>query len=307
VATKINSFKILDKSVFILSISAIFQSLLALLQFYKQSSVGGVFYFFGERMFFASTPGIANASINGELLLRPYATFSHPNVLAGFLLSVMLLSLWVYGKAKDSLRKNIYAACVLLGSIALLLTLSRVAIVLWIVIMGALLFRTMRKRYMALISIVCLAVVFVFTPVGSRIIETRLNEEAVVQRQELMGSSMTLFKEHPILGVGLGNFIHAFSQVQSPTNLMYLQPVHNIFLLVLVELGIIGLTMFLWFLAKTYVYMLKRRVTHTVFILLFTSLLLLGLFDHYLLTLQQGSLLFAVVVGFSWTNLDKRD
>ena len=74
---------------FLLSIGGFIESLLAIAQFFNHGSINGFFYLLGERFFTAQTPGIANASINGELVLRSYGTFSHPNVLAGFLVLVM--------------------------------------------------------------------------------------------------------------------------------------------------------------------------------------------------------------------------
>src|SRR3989344_1384663 len=53
------------------STGIIFESLLAALQYLNHGSFQGIFYFFGERNFNTNTPGIANASINGQLVLRP--------------------------------------------------------------------------------------------------------------------------------------------------------------------------------------------------------------------------------------------
>ena len=111
------------------------QSLLVIAQFIKQGSLGGVFYFFGERFFTPATPGIANASINGELLFRPYGTFSHPNVLAGFLLISLISLLFSLPWDKGKFEKTFWAVTLLLGSSALLITMSRLAIVIWIVLL----------------------------------------------------------------------------------------------------------------------------------------------------------------------------
>lgn len=62
----------------------IFFGFIALAQFYFQGSLGGLLYYFGERSFNASTPGIALYSVLGKTGLRAYSTFSHPNSLAGF-------------------------------------------------------------------------------------------------------------------------------------------------------------------------------------------------------------------------------
>jgi len=62
-----------------------YSSLIAWIQFINQSSIGGLLWFLGERTFDVTTPGIATAIMNNKLILRPYATFPHPNVLAGFI------------------------------------------------------------------------------------------------------------------------------------------------------------------------------------------------------------------------------
>ena len=80
----------------LLAVGVVFESIVAILQYNIQSSIGGLFYFFGERSFTASTPGIANASLNGELVMRAYGTFPHPNVLAGFLVVSMFLIFFIY-------------------------------------------------------------------------------------------------------------------------------------------------------------------------------------------------------------------
>ncbi|MBI3620455.1 hypothetical protein HY214_04940, partial [Candidatus Roizmanbacteria bacterium] len=54
-----------------LMFSAILELIVALLQFINKRSLQGVFYFFGERAFSLSTPGIAKASYHGIEFLRP--------------------------------------------------------------------------------------------------------------------------------------------------------------------------------------------------------------------------------------------
>ncbi|MBI3069719.1 MAG: hypothetical protein HYY87_00240, partial [Candidatus Levybacteria bacterium] len=57
------------KIALVFSLGVIFESFLAIAQYFQKGSMGGLFYFFGERAFTSQTPGIANASINGELML----------------------------------------------------------------------------------------------------------------------------------------------------------------------------------------------------------------------------------------------
>lgn len=310
IAQNITSEVKVKKVVLILALACLYESALALAQFINQGSLNTIFYFLGERTFTGSTPGIANASINGELLLRPYASFSHPNVLAGFLVSCMLLSFWAYGKVKNVYERIGLISCLFIGTAALLLTMSRAAIVLWIVFLIIVLIRVKIKKtvnkFIFLLGFVFLFVMINVTPFGIRLFSTRLTEEAVVQRQELITSSLTIFRQSPIVGVGIGNFLYYLPTVQKPLSVgMYIQPVHNIFLLLLTETGILGFSVFLWMIVKTYKHLFHQYKTHFIFIILLTNALLLGMVDHYFLTLQQGQLLFAVILGLCWTTYTK--
>ena len=326
-------------------ITVIGESLLAIAQYIHQGSLNGLLYFLGERKFTAVTPGIANASINGELILRPYGTFPHPNVLAGFLLcSLIIIYAW-FEEKKDIKKQLLKATALLLGSLALFLTLSRVAIMLWIFLVIIALceklikgnrlqfkknlnhqsrhshllschsreggnpipvnknnFSSINVWISSLLSIIFFISILLLTPVLPRLKGTSFTEEAFSQRADLFKNTLIMIKDHPLFGVGLNNFIPSLSLIQKPlSSTLYLQPVHNIFLLITAEIGIIGLVFFLWFLFKTYNHLIYFRgnIRNTLLILL-SVILILGLFDHYWLTLQQGQLLFAIILGLCW-------
>ncbi len=314
VSSTITRISQIKKIFFLLGVGVFGQSLLAIAQFLIQASIGGIFYFFGERTFTAMTPGIANADINGKLLLRSYGTFSHPNVLAGFLLVSMMCLLFSLPWVKKGFEKYFLIVALLLGSSALLLTMSRLAVILWVALLAFVLLNQIQQKVYKLVAGVILlgSIMFLLlaTPFGARLIQTNLGEESVVQREVLIQSSTTLFTSQPFIGIGLGNFIPRLATIQKPLTLaLYLQPVHNIFLFVLVETGIVGLGFFIVFLLKTYkklftdikttTYLLSSRI----FLIVLSVMLIIGLFDHYWLTLQQGQLLFSLVIGFSWAKL----
>ena len=313
----------------LLSIGVICESFLAIWQFINQGSIGGIFYFFGERMFSGMTPGIANASINGSLLLRPYGTFSHPNVLAGYLLCSMVLILFV---SRNVLLEKIFLpffnisyrfftrAALLLGTSGLLLSMSRVAIVIWLAFLFILflsqvktLFLRQSKLWIAsfIVVISLLVAGFLNTPIAQRLAQSSFSEEAVVERVALSQASVALFYLHPFLGVGFGNFLPSLVTVQKPlAGAAYLQPVHNIFLFLLVETGLVGLGLFLFFLGKTYKQLLstiqqdeEAHSLHRAFLVTLTVALILGSADHYFLTLQQGQLFLSLLIGMCWAKL----
>ena len=293
-----------QKLYIIFCIGIIFQSLLAIAQYFQQGSVGGILYFLGERYFNASTPGIANASINGELILRPYGTFPHPNVLAGYILIGMILITFSSRKLDSHIVKKLKYIAILLGTIVLFLSMSRISIILWVFIVSYHLIVDVKKRLLSLIFF-GIILIFLITPFASRFTKVNLAEEAIVQRKILIESSIKIIKINPYFGVGLGNFLPTLSKLQNPLSLgLYLQPVHNIFLLITAEIGIIGFGIFVWFLRKTFINIMniESKIRKPQFFAL-GAILILGLVDHYWLTLQQGQLLFAYVIGLCWANI----
>ena len=299
---------------FMLSAGILLESFLAIFQYVNQGSIDGIFYFFGERTFSSMTPGIANASINGELVLRPYGTFSHPNVLAGFLVIAMTLISSKLKVKSSKFRKSITMVSLVVGTVALLLTMSRIAILIWLFILLTLVFIKTKKYfknkfiiYYLLFIILIVGSIFWLSPLRFRFFDIKTTDESVVKRQELINDSFTMIKSNPIFGVGLNNFLVELPSVHKQTNnVFYLQPVHNIYLLILTQTGMIGLAFFTWFIFKTFKRLKFENSFHPdrigiKFQILFIALAL-GLFDHYFLTLQQGQLLFSFALGFCWSN-----
>lgn len=281
-----------------LSIGIIFESILAIIQFLKTSTLG--LWIFGERTFSISTPGISKFDYHGREFLRPYATFPHPNVLAGFMvLSVVILnaakSLWHL--PKENLSKIADKAATVFASGAILLTMSRVAII------AALVFATtvsIKNRYKILMVIALI----ILLPVLYTRFSSLLNFDSLtlVRREELSLVAIKLWKTSPFFGVGLNNFIPTASDLLLSGPSRFLQPVHDIFLLALSETGILGLlgliSLAVYPLFK--MYRSKNRYVYQYSILLvWITVTFLGLFDHYFLTLPQGYRLLFFVWGLS--------
>jgi O-antigen ligase len=306
-----SNFKNLDKKILFASflIGIIFESLLSFLQYLNQGSIGGFFYFFGERAFNSQTPGIANASINGQLFLRPYATFSHPNVLAGFLVVAMLYLLFF---AKKKMNKYLLVGIVF-GTISLLLTLSRTAIFLWAVYLIVLFGIYFAKKYKngfpnkkilasTVIFLVLIAesyLIFQNSFLLQRFSLTKLSDESLVERGQLINQSFLMVKSNPVFGVGINNFFNNLSFSNNQLAISLIQPVHNIFLFIFSETGLIGLCFFVFIFYKAirklfYKSLQKER---KYLLLLLFAIIFLGFFDHYFLTIQQGQILFSIIIG----------
>ena len=306
-----NNFRGFNKRIlfFLFLTGIIFESLLSFFQYLNQGSIGGILYFLGERTFNAQTPGIANASINGQLFLRPYATFSHPNVLAAFLVIAMLYLFLLFKK-----KIKIYLLVgISLGTIALFLTLSRTAIILWIVYLIILFGIYFAKKYkngfsnkkFLIITVAFLALIafsyFIFQNsfLWQRFSLTKLSDESLIQREQLLNQSFQMIKASPVFGVGLNNCFNNLSFSNNQLSISLIQPVHNIFLLIFAETGVVGFCFFMLLFYKVIIRVLfnsfKKERIYLIFLIL--AIIFLGFFDHYFLTIQQGQILFAIIMG----------
>ncbi|MBI4079184.1 MAG: O-antigen ligase family protein [Candidatus Levybacteria bacterium] len=287
-----------------LAIGVLFESSLAFVQVFLQGSIGGLFYWFGERTLSSQTPGVANASLNGSLFLRPYATFSHPNVLAGYLIIAMTIVVSHVTCHMLRVKKSFYTASLVFGTLAIFLTLSRVAIVIWASLLIISVFKSIRAKKTIISTLLIIAAIFFFTPLSTRFFQSSLSGESLQLRISLSQNALAMIRDHPIFGVGLYNFIPTlpfYQHAWSAPLFSSFQPVHNIFLLVATETGVLGLIFFAWFIVKT-CKRLQFQISNFKFQILFV-VLVLGMFDHYFLTLQQGQLLFALVIGLCFRRL----
>jgi O-antigen ligase len=133
--------------------------------------------------------------------------------------------------------------------------------------------------------------------------------EAFFQRWQLMRAAFLMIKSAPLAGVGLNNFIVCLPAFWSMIGFTYwLQPVHNFYLLLASETGFVGLLILGWFLFLTFKNLWKiencsfKGITPKQLQIALIVILLLGLVDHYWLTLQQTQLLLAIVLGLSWSS-----
>jgi O-antigen ligase len=102
-----------------------------------------------------------------------------------------------------------------------------------------------------------------------------------------------------IFGVGLGNFTLVLQEyVNVKLQPWLIQPVHNIFLLVFNEIGALGGVSFIALFVYLFSRLLKRKDRFSyVLMSLWAFIIVVGLFDHYFISLYQGNVLFWLYVG----------
>lgn len=266
----------------LLSLAVLYSSLIAIAQFFLQHSIGGPLWFLGERTFSSSTAGIAQMSLGKfGLWMRAYGTFPHPNVLGGFLaVTIPFVIASIAKQSPERLPRPLRVLAmtsISLGIIALILTFSRSA---WIVFLLGIL--VLGKKKIVLYTGILAAGLYILSTFS-------VFDESVVVRQQLLYSALEILKQHAWLGVGLGNFLVALPSSLPSKFIYFLQPVHTIYILLLSEVGVIGVIGI-----ASLTWILRKKITiHWPII----AILLVGLVDHYPLTVQQGQLLFALFIG----------
>jgi O-antigen ligase len=125
-------------------------------------------------------------------------------------------------------------------------------------------------------------------------------DRSLAERFYLLVVSGKITSQHFLFGAGLNNFIPELVKMyQMQTGYWILQPVHNITLLVLAEVGVLGLLLFSYVLLKTFIKILSNKNKNWLFIPIFL-ILATGFFDHYWLTLQQNMLLASLIFGLTF-------
>lgn len=187
----------------------------------------------------------------GDTAIRVGGTFGHANQFARFLGLVLPLALAVVIAAQHKTLRVLAAATLIMGGGALVATLSRAA---WIgvtvgsgLVFTAMILRpALRPRALqSLKTILLLIIPFVLINLGTFIARfTSQDEGSFATREPMARIALKIIQDYP-LGVGYGNYRVVLPRYGDPAVPFTLQAkVHNMYLLIAAELGIISLIVF---------------------------------------------------------------
>ncbi|MCL5733380.1 MAG: O-antigen ligase family protein [Patescibacteria group bacterium] len=301
---------------------AAFEGLVSFGQFYFQRSLG--LKFLGESVLEYSNPIVAHIWVDGARLLRAYGTFPHSNILAAFMVIGVLSFYYFLGKdavlkiepigkvEKKIIKEALAAVGLFFSSLGLILSFSRSGWLAMIfstgfVILAGIFNNKYRKKAIFLLIILIALGLVIFSAFGWVIAprsHLSIEEPSVYYRLDYDEVALILTENHP-LGVGLGNqVITGISEgvyQKLKIDKLNWQPIHNIYLLSLVESGVLGFLAFILFICSLLWEKIKDFKNWDFKIIIsfaiFLALLFLGLFDHYLWDLEPGRLMFWLAVG----------
>lgn len=259
--------------------TATFQLILSVVQLILGHSLQGPLYYLGERMVSVGQPGVALATFMDQVVLRGYGTFSHPNILAGYLVISLLI---IRKVSKNTLTTNWMLVVATLGVIvaqsrSAALTLFGIIIPFYFITA-----RSLRLAYFVFLLTLVIGCSSILLPPRADL--------SISERLSLQTLSLNLIKNYPILGTGASASISTYPTL-APSHRL-LQPDHNSLTLFLSWFGAVGILASLYLVGPQF----SSNTTH------FLPLLPLLLLDHYLLTSPQGLLILLIyfkVVNYS--------
>jgi O-antigen ligase len=171
--------------------------------------------------------------------------FSNPNDLALHLVTMIPISLALGFGSRRQLTKVFYLICSFLLVLGLLATFSRGGFI-GFSFMVAFLAGKMARRHRVIVGGLALALVLAVVALAPASYRSRLattSDDSAVARTDELKRSLLVAARHPLLGVGMGNYI-LYSNSNKAT--------HNAYTQVAAELGVAAFLIYLWFLISPF-------------------------------------------------------
>lgn len=289
--------------IFALWFGAVVQGILAAYQFLTQHVFASKWLGMAAQESYNLGPSVIE--FGDERWLRAYGSFGSPNSLGIYMAVLFVLGVILYLQTQSGRAKILISVGQVLVLSGLLLSFSRSA---WLATLGGLFslvvilffkhkdfLRDIAKQA-AFSLVVIIFWVIIFYPVFSARfnLHNRLESTSVGERKDQYAGSVSFIKENPITGVGPGAYTFALHE-KSPNKASWqYQPIHNIYLLAIVEMGLLGSLCILVFVSNILRIVIKNN---TLYVPILVALFAAGLFDHWLASLFTGIVFWWVILG----------
>ncbi len=241
-------------------------ALIGIWQFVSQSSFASVLL--GMSAYDAATGGVSVVESAGRWL-RAYGPQAHPNIF-GMLCAVGAVLSAQFALARNQTIRIFFVASGIILTAGVMVSFSRSALIVLIfglLALGAVAslrklqfaqnseFITNRIFRMKVFAAICASFLLVaglfyaqFAQIYDVRVEaqSRLEQKSLSERQAQITQARQIIAQNPWLGVGAGNYTLALKKLDNSAQPIWqYQPVHNVPLLVIAELGIIGFVLML--------------------------------------------------------------
>ena len=301
--TKINIDSLKIRIAFIASM--FIHSILGIYQFFSQSVWANKYLGIAEQI--SSQGGVSVLEGSFGRLLRAYGGFSHPNIFGGFLVIAILFLIGIFLTQKKKLILFYFTLSILFS--ALILIFSRSAFLALFLSLFVLLIYSLSKRgYLKKVMpvlIILLLISSISFVLFNDFFKTRIQQQerleikSNIERVALKNQALSLLNENWFLGYGINNYIFVVHEnIDSTLNVWEYQPVHNVYLLILVELGILGFLAYAYLLIfSLYKAFSSNNLNKIILGLIILSILIINFWDHYFWTYWSGLVITFLIIG----------
>jgi O-antigen ligase len=273
-----------------LLLAGVLLSVWAWLQWFFQNQFASTFL--GVAAHQSNDIGAAVILLNGQRLLRAYAGLPHPNILAGYLMFIILLTVVSLKKYFLNYHHQISLAVLPLFASALMLTFSRSAILSLLIglfLIGFCYKKCNVKKNIVLILLTILTLLFVYWPLYfSRIKQNNyLENKSINERVVSYSDYYKNLRNKWLLGRGFDGYKLLLKEKNPNSNGYEIQPVHNAWLFLLAQIGLVGLFLFGLLICFSRISLIELA-----------PLIIIGLFDHYLTSYFSGIMLMFIYLAW---------
>lgn len=311
----LSNHKWLKVSLLATILNGILQSAIGTAQFIRNSSLG--IHSLGESIIGPNIDGVAKILIYGEKHIRAYGTFPHPNIFAGFIiLPLFIVVSEIATRFRNVPRETLldyipsrllYLSFTIL-SIGFILSFSRSSflaafagfLIYFTFIIKARPWKGILKTvnyisYRNILLFFALLIIIIYWLVTN---SSLLSTQSIRERSLYINVSRETIINHPVAGVGLGQFVFNEYIMHPQLESWQYQPVHNLYLLLLSELGFVGLLLFIFAIVNLFRYIWKEisngRLTKLLYYVIMFSFLVVSVFDHYLWDIKLGTIILVL-------------
>jgi O-antigen ligase len=186
-----------------------------------------------------------------------YGSYVNRNHYAGLIEMLVPIPLVVaFGHMLKGGKRALVAFCAVLMATTIFLSGSRggmIAFVLEVVLFPVLTLRARRSPRVALGSVaVCVLILALLAFLGKGQVLGRLGDLEDGSRLKMTKDCLTMFFDRPLWGWGLGTFPTVYPPYRSFYTNLFINEAHNDYAQLLVETGVFGFGLMLWFLVRVY-------------------------------------------------------
>jgi O-antigen ligase len=184
---------------------------------------------------------------------RVFATFLSPDMLAGYLILLIPINIaLLIQNFKNKKRAILLSIYLFMLCITLILTKSLggwISLLICLALFTYLLSKTKRfysYDYLILSIILAAVSIIILTSRWQFFFDLKNPHNSIVQRYYCYKTSLEIISNHPLGGIGLGNFRHYYQRYK-PDGALFAGFSHNSYLQLWAEAGFFGIAFFFWF------------------------------------------------------------